>query len=187
MERSAPGFTLVEILVVISIMVILVILVLPQFKDFNKSQNLKEGVEQLQSNLRIAQNNATSGVQCNSSTQASNWYIKFIDNSSYVFENTCPGMGYTFSKTYTLPSGVTIGDIKVESPDDPVTYSCTIVDPYNPLVQIEFGNISGVVNFISDNSCTVLANYNLKVKLSNNTGNASVVVEKGGAIYVSAP
>lgn len=68
------GFTLVEILVVIALMVTATVIVVPNFRKFNEGQDLTQAVNDLKQALRVAQSSATSGTKC-SSFPASKWKV----------------------------------------------------------------------------------------------------------------
>ena len=60
-ERSRRGFSLVELLVVASIMAILFSLSMAYYNQFNRSQILNQAVLELKNNLRLAQSMASTG------------------------------------------------------------------------------------------------------------------------------
>lgn len=73
MRKPCPGFTLVELLVVASIMAILFSLSMAYYNQFNRAQILNQAVLELKNNLRLAQSMASAGekpssdlVPCNS-------------------------------------------------------------------------------------------------------------------------
>lgn len=191
-RRILPrGFTLIELLVVVMMIAGVTALVLPQFSSFNRSQSVQNAAEELQSALRFAQSSASSGVQCDlTSTQASYWYLKFFDSSGYKIETTCSGSEVgpltptptpSFIKVYPFPSGVTVDKILIQTPllDD-----C----PQSPPQRITFSNIAGAVRFPdTETDCSTQGvSSKLKITLKSGSDSMSVIVEKGGSIYISS-
>mgnify|MGYP001570393819 CR=1 FL=1 len=78
------GFTLIELLVVIAIMAITGIFTLANFRSFGAEQNFKSAALDVQSLLRLAQTNATSGVKCQSSdTNALGWRVEYTPSTTF--------------------------------------------------------------------------------------------------------
>src|SRR5574340_523750 len=73
--KVSAGFTLIELMVVMAIMAIIGVFTLSNFSSFGDNKKLDNAVLDIQSQLRTAQSNATSNVQC---TQFSaTWQVKF--------------------------------------------------------------------------------------------------------------
>ena len=172
------GFTLLELLVVISIMAILTIIAVPNFNKYSEDQKLNDAASQLQSVLRQAQNNAQTGTVCNVSSgisKATYWRVSLSKtspaNQFYSIGPFCE-TGLVTAQQIDLPEGVTIYDLNLDS--------CTLA-----AVQIRYNNINSEVSFFNL-FCSDSVNAKLEIKL-NSTGtalNKTVVVEKGGGIYV---
>ncbi len=69
------GFTLVELLLVVSLIAVLSSLLIPGFSTYIDNQNIRQAQEILKSDLRTAQNNALTGVG-SSDTTVSYWGLK---------------------------------------------------------------------------------------------------------------
>lgn len=190
-QLKSSGFTLIELLVVIGIIAAMVALLLPQLSGFNRSQNLKSAALGLQTALRQTQNNAISGVKCNSSTASANWYLKFIDSTHYKVETTCTGSGVgagtptptpPISTTFTLPSNVNISSVKFDACSgnlSPITNS-----------GVSFTNIAGLISFLSGDAGCMDNNFTKKIIItlqltSDASQTTQVTVEKGGSIYLN--
>lgn len=63
MGRNKQAFTLIELLLVISLISFLVLFTTPRFMDFNTEQQLHKAVSDVVNNLHYIQNQALSGVQ----------------------------------------------------------------------------------------------------------------------------
>lgn len=117
MKSSARnlGFTLVEILLVVSIIAVLSAFLIPSFSNYTESQSIRQGTEILKSDLRTAQNKALTGVN-SVSGNANYWGVKISsDNeSSYEFfystsNTSCDAVNITVSSTSkNLPGNVAV-------------------------------------------------------------------------------
>ncbi len=101
-KLSQNGFTLVEILIAISILSVVSAITIPNFNAFINDQNLRQSQEALKNGLRDAQNRAISGVDSNTVCSAPNncnyWVLWFNDGDT----------SYRVSRVYTaLPNGAT--------------------------------------------------------------------------------
>lgn len=85
-RSDQPGFTLVEIMVVVAIMGILMAGAIPTFNSYNKSQVLAQAVRSVRSDLRTVQNFSISGAD------GKVWGIHFTFLSrTYQFFKCTPG------------------------------------------------------------------------------------------------
>lgn len=82
---NCPAFTLVELMISISIIAILTAAAIPSFTDFSKSQTLTQNFKTLKSDLRIAQSRSISGATVAGAAKA--WGIYFVvgDNRYTIF------------------------------------------------------------------------------------------------------
>lgn len=81
------GFTLVEVLVVVTILMIISATVLPTFSSYIQKQNLNQSVENLLSDIRSMENKAISGVPNANGVSAPYWgiYMPAGSNTYTVF------------------------------------------------------------------------------------------------------
>lgn len=75
------AFTLVELLVVITILGIIGAYTISNYRSFGEEQKLKSAALDIQSLLRQAQINATTGVKCNNSP-AKGWRVYFTSTTA---------------------------------------------------------------------------------------------------------
>lgn len=191
------GFTLVELLVVVAIIVTLIGVFLPQLVKFGDAQSLDEAAYQLQSHLRVAQNNAASGVNCNTTDPSQYWSLIFTNSQSYKIETSCretPPLAGTPAPTpilnnqYSFSSGVRVSKIEIGG--------CSgFLDGENigENTGVIFKSISGKVEFREPETYPICSNQQILDNNStemvvtlqlNNGGTKTIVVEKGGSVYI---
>src|SRR3989344_9089026 len=122
------GFTIIELLVVISLLGITTTLVSAAYLSFERRARVKSAALDLKSNLRLAQNKALSGDKgvpgtsesCPASDKLVGWFVRMDDstNTSYQIVGACKdssGVETEFSpKTYEYPEGVTLRQINYD-------------------------------------------------------------------------
>lgn len=121
------GYSLIELLIVISIFGITVSLVTASYLTFERNQRFKNAALQIKSDIRYAQNKAVAGDKSLSGCLASSttllgWYVNIVkDASSYSLYSDCRDATGTEvvaqlnGKSLTLPVGVTICSVQVGS------------------------------------------------------------------------
>lgn len=105
------GFTLVEILVTISIMGLLLTTGLVYYQDFNRRQILNQAVKDLSSDLRLAQSRALAGEKplgwCDGEGETLVGYrLEFVTETEYQLLAICSSSELQVTKTVELPSNV---------------------------------------------------------------------------------
>lgn len=104
------GFTLIEILVATTLIAVLFSLSLSYYNRFNRSQTLSQAINNLKSDIRLAQDKALAGekpTQCLAVTLVG-YKVKFVNNSTYQMTVLCDGSEYSVSgkESISLPTGV---------------------------------------------------------------------------------
>lgn len=171
--RSA-GFTLIELLIVISIMAIMAVVGFVNFKGFSADQVTVKAVGQIQTYLRLAQSNATSGTKCGT-TGGAPWALLFNRDQKHIML-TC-GTNNIEQKNYIL-DGAEIESIKGSECD-----RNTSVIPFT----LVYSSGVGALTFTGDSiSSTCLASdvWTFTIKNTKNNTTKSFKVSKGGAIDV---
>lgn len=114
MNLPKNAFTLIELLLVISVMTILTGAMIPSFTSYMKDQSIKQSVEQVKNDLRTIQNNVlTDSLPPEIPlTLPMYWGVLFEVNSPnyYYFHNasnsTCDGLKDE-TKKFVLPNSIT--------------------------------------------------------------------------------
>lgn len=185
------GFTLIELLVVMAIIVILVGVLFPQLAKFNEYQTLQNAASQMQTHLRLAQNNAISGVECTAGVKALEWHLKVLNGTQYQIASTCANLPATIgnSTTYTLPAGVQIDSVTRWGTE---SWDCTGTVSRSNLADfaVFFANINGGITFGKNaNSNCLVSTGPEKMEFvlslqSDATKPVTVIAEKGGSVYL---
>lgn len=176
--RTARGFTLVELLVVMAITAILGTVVFVNFKDFTQDQVLNKATGQIQTYLRLAQANATAGVLCNNQGGA-DWRINFKDKTSINLECSINNFAnIVSSKTLTLEN------VQIDSVASPTCAATCSNSSCLPLF-VTYSKLDGSVKIKSDveqTSCLNTSNQVLiNIKNLKTTNLKSFMISKGGA------
>lgn len=179
------GFTLVELLIVMSIMALLIAMVSASFSSFSKSSRLSSAAVDLKNNLRFVQNKALAGDKSTSNCSASGntlvgWYVTLTQNSStYTLNGICKnasGVEVPESsdfKTVTLASGVTVSSISARVLFQPLVRGATAHSIPTP-PSAYFYNSSGViVNSIG---------MPFSINLTSEAGDYQVTITSSGEI-----
>lgn len=177
------GFTLVEILVAISILALIGAISIPNLRRFNDTQTLQNATNDLARVLREAQSSANSRVSCSQTLVARNWAVR-ISGNSYQLEASCydPGSAgpspvpeVRYVPGPDVVNGVTV-NARTPSGGCALPGRVLFSAEYSPFSQNRFSNISY--------DCSTTQNK-MEVALSRNGGNLFVCIDKGGAIYAS--
>lgn len=106
---KTSGFTLIELIVAVSIIGILFSIGVAKYGEFNRSQIVEQAALDLKNNLRLAQNRAfigekdSSPTACGTTKYLDGWYVSF-DSGSYDIYGRCGEDTTFFSTTIPLSS-----------------------------------------------------------------------------------
>jgi len=102
------GYTLIEILVTLTIIGLLFSFGFAGFRDFSRRQEVVGAGRKVIGDLRLAQQKSLSGEKPSGCTGSLSTYdFKRVDASSYQIVAVCSG-GSVIDKTQNLPSGLSI-------------------------------------------------------------------------------
>lgn len=172
MKNSSAGYTLIELLIVISITAILSLVGFANYKNFTQEQIVSKASADLQSMLRLVQSNASSSVLCTDNVNTSPWKISLNQLSLTL---SC-GPTNSIEKTYTFDkaqiSSITGSSCGGSASSLPVT--------------ITFVNIVGNLVFESSGaSATCLSSQTWVITVTNtqdSTKTKSFTLSRGGAV-----
>lgn len=187
---AISGFTLVELMVVITIIISSGIIVLPRLTQFRASSEIEEEARRVMSVVKQTRTNAQSGAQCGDQFSPANKAIswKFITTTnSYSIEPSCTEGSSTPATTTTLKTGVTVAKVAYDN----VTRSPTPLDVAGlpnggSGSRAEFSNISGSTTFYDGSGLEVLNYKRMIVVIQSSANKTGVFIEKGGLIYTGA-
>lgn len=107
------GYTLIELLVTLSIVGIMFGFGYVSFRDFSRRQALAGTSKKIQGDLRLAQQQALSGkkpesnVRCNPPNRLDSVSIDVYSSTAYKIEANCSG-GNVLIRDVSIPQGITI-------------------------------------------------------------------------------
>ncbi|MBI2330349.1 prepilin-type N-terminal cleavage/methylation domain-containing protein [Candidatus Daviesbacteria bacterium] len=166
------AFTLVELLVVIAIIGLIGAYVLSNYGTFGEDQKLKNAVLDIQSLLRQAQTNATSGVKCQGQGGAT-WFVEFTSGTELNLMCMYPaggGLNFISGSLKKLPFS---GNISIDTMTSGIN-SCT----FGATNTVTFAPLSGAMIASCGTGIVTITVIN------NKTSNTkSLKVEQGGRIY----
>lgn len=104
MPKKNSGFTLIEILITISIILLIAAVAVPNLKRFTSGQQLDEAASNLVQVLRLAQSSAYSSVRCSNEQPSSSWTVNFY-SGEYNLVVSCGSEGNltTWKKIGNIP------------------------------------------------------------------------------------
>lgn len=204
MKKNKTGFTLIEIMIVVSIIGMVSAVAIPSFRKFNDEQVLKNATAQMTQTLRKVQNNAQSRVKCRDGNPSSGWEVVLGDLSGKSFyqivqfcQNTLDNYSpYTLEEEVTnLPAGIYINQVD-DSASSPPLISPRYTNPGMPdcvpnppfpdsTIVIHFNNSDDFANF-SPLCLGIDQAQILKFMLrSPSSVTATITVDRGGSIESS--
>ncbi len=108
------GYTLIEILVALTVVGLLFTVGYVGFRDFSRRQALAGAVKQIQGNLSLTQGYALAGqkpddISCNNPNSLIGYNFNIVSTTEYKIEAVCSG-GTVLREDYNLPadSGISI-------------------------------------------------------------------------------
>ena len=141
--KFIKGFTIIELLIVMSLLGIATTLVSAAYLSFEKRERVKSAALDLKSNLRLAQNKALSGDKgiagspateiCDTFSTLVGWFVRINTGSpNYEVVGSCQTtsgeVGFS-TKTYAYPDGVSLTHINYDGayPEDFVNTTVNIL------------------------------------------------------------
>lgn len=197
MRFSASAFTLIELLIVVSIIGVLSLIGYANLGSTKEEKSFLNVAEEIQSLIKTAQTNATSVVVCGRNPNAAKWFVSIVDNKTLrlgCYHNIKASQAVcgvtpesTDSKTLELSriNPNTVIETVIGSPNNAGTINITIC--FSPLLsEVDTTTITKPVEFYHSASSAFSNNSDIRVNLKNNKTNRlkTVILNKGGAINV---
>ncbi len=202
---SFRGFTLIEIMIVVSIIGMVSAVAIPSFRKFNDEQALKNAAAQMTQIFRKIQNNAQSRVNCTDNNPSSGWEatlgVDISGKSFYQIKEYCQNIldnysPYTIAQeTVYLPSGIYINTIDDSSKNPPLisphfttdeSSSCFPNPPFSDSgVTLRFNSSDNFAIFSPLCLGSTQAQTLQFMLRSPSSLTATIVVDRGGSIDTS--
>ena len=129
--KNNNGFTLIESLIVLGIFMLMTVVAIPAYRNFQKQADLINTTEAIINTLRLVQSKTLA------SEQASQWGVHFTSSEYTLFKGADYALrNSSFDKNYTVPNLVEIHEISLEGSGSDVVFE-RIIGQTN-----QFGNIS---------------------------------------------
>lgn len=175
------GFSLVEILVAVSIIVLLGVIAIPSLKQFSKEQEIDSVALQVLNTLKTAQSSASSRIKCPiNSDPADTWTVR-LNANSYSLIATCQSSNQTINQTIFTRSYLPSESYTTDTFSGSLNV-CT-VPPAGLPVDIIFSRSR--ISYLCNGSATVNTG-NILLTITNSSGSLSKIVkiDQGGVIKI---
>lgn len=146
------GFTVMELLIVVAIISILAAIVIPDFGALKRNQIFKSTINEVNSLIQKARNNATSSVD------SSNYGVHFESGQVVLFKGNTYGAPGTTLETISLQSSVSISGVNFTGGVSDIVFAKGTGIP----------NVSGEISIVSSSDVRAIS--------INGTGSISVYV-----------
>jgi prepilin-type N-terminal cleavage/methylation domain-containing protein len=119
MKKICPGFTLIELMIVLSIIGLLFTFGFAQYVQFNRQQMLIQSAQELKNNLRYAQSKALAGEKPTAcGVYALQGYkLAFSNSQNYEIKAVCNNTDFVVRTGLSLRTNV-----ELDSGPNPVTF-----------------------------------------------------------------
>lgn len=186
------AFTLIELMVVISIGALIAVLTIPSYISFNRSQEVKQAAGFLKSNLRDAQNRSFAGEKhnlCTPSNILEGLFAEFwVNGTTFNIKGLCGLITPSPASSYIkkLPANITVKSL--------LNVSGTTCASLGSPLRVLFKPIGKGTNFYNVNvalsgglSSPISGVSKVAIELKHSAGNLYyVIITSGGEIYESA-
>lgn len=183
-KQSLPAYTMIELLIVFSIIVLFSVLTIPSYINFNRSQEVKQSALFIKSQLRDAQNRSQSGEKDQTLCTLTGFNADFkLNQNTFSVIGSCNDI----SDVLTLPSK----NVKIVGFFDASSYpgsGCSVINLANDTFRIFFKNLNKGTAFYDWNSVlgsgTDVNYQNIAIKVADtNTNSYFIIISKDGEIY----
>lgn len=154
--KNKKGFTLIEMLVSVSIIALMAGLYLANYRDTSKNSSLALAAQKLAGDIRLAQNYSLGLKERDGVLPESGWGVNFVKGDNYytIFSDLNEGsymmeVGEEFNRV-NLPRGVTIDSISIGDSVDLENELDVVFLPPDPSVYINRINNTKAILSIKD-------------------------------------
>ncbi|QQG43266.1 MAG: type II secretion system protein [Candidatus Daviesbacteria bacterium] len=168
------GYTLVELLVVMTILSLIGLTSFINLGNFREDKLLDTSLTNLQSLIRKAQSDASTGLRC-SGVGGATWSVEFKDRKSINLN--CKAASQQNATTVSVLS--LGGDIQIQSISG--DSGCQSSFPANS-VTVNLLPVAAGMTFIDPTASCISTSKTLNITLSGKTGTRTVNINKGGSI-----
>lgn len=168
------GYTLVELLVVMTIMSLIGLTAFINLGNFREDKLLDSSLTNLQSVIRAAQSNASTGVFC-SGVGGATWSIEFKDSKTINLKCQAASQQDAVNVSITTLGG----DVQIQSISG--DSGCNSSFPANS-VTVKFLPVAGGVTFTDLTSTCIGVSKSVTATLSGKAGTRTVSINKGGSV-----
>lgn len=205
LNSLCQGFTLIEIMIVVSIIGMVSAVAIPSFRKFNDEQVLKNAAAQMTQAFRKIQNNAQSRVNCRDNNPSSGWEVVLgVDSSGsgfYQIVEYCQNIlddyaPYTIEEeAQNLPADIYINTVEDSSATPPLIVprftnpglpDCSPSPAFpDSMIALHYNNSDNFAIFSPLCLGTSQAQSFKFMLRSSSSVTATIVVDRGGSIDTS--
>ena len=102
------GYTLIELILVVSALLLIAAFGIARYNEFNERQNVQQTADSFISNLRLIQAKALSGDKPQGCTTLVGWTVEFAPESYTMYADCSNGIIASTRVTVDVPENVTI-------------------------------------------------------------------------------
>jgi type II secretory pathway pseudopilin PulG len=186
-NKKLPGYTLIELMVVFSMIGIFTVLTIPSYIKFNRTQEIKQAALLLKSKIRDAQNRSFSGEKsqtvCTESNVLEGFFVETTINSQTIKTGgSCGGVEFNTEDTNFVSPNAKIVDMHNVSGG-----TCGALTLTGNNMRINFRPIGKGVDFYDWTTRLILAVTKISLKVADTNGNYYyVIISSAGDIYDSS-
>lgn len=170
--NAKEGFTLIEVLVAVSIASLAGVIALPGLRSFADRQQLTNAYQQIQTAINLTRSNAQNKTICaNSGLASTDWRVTFVSSTQFKIDAVCVSLSTQSTFTITDTSYI------VSSTASP-TVSC------GSNTYVNFNNATGQADLYCGGSVLPLGT-NLQIVTSLNskpTTTKTIIINHGGSV-----
>lgn len=184
----SKGFTLIEIMVTITIMAVVTFIALPNFRNLGQQQKLANSMNDILGALHAAQANAQSGAICSNGAAANFWAVTLTSTGFATWASCADGTSQPSPlQIKSLASGLSIASPSTPSTPNPAD-TCYIIFQGNSIAE-SAGVVlpGGIISGTGCNDNSLKNNGNLTIQVNNGSScYKNIIIQSGGAIYAGS-